>query len=502
MKKSNIIKIVLIILLILIIFVLALAYISNENKNKVDNFSLCKIKNYKGEVITDYQNNKRAFIIEDYDNETVVKVNGKKYESGVGFYNPGEYNVEVIKGKQKEKSDIIINKIDKSKSTNYNIYMTAETLPTLFSSFDMIKQKDEKSYIWFEREGTLNTANLKTQLPNATISEYIGNDDADNFFPEVRAEVKKFVNEILNTDENAHFTVYVTAECYWLEIATLEELGLTEDRVNVVMYSCGTVDYVVNYSFLGENAIDVFKTKANDFQEALEKVRSNLCKEDYLLGYLKEAGDNYCDSDYVLINALRENVDYYLQFPELIEFKDSKVKNEMEQANMHRINAKQQYGELTDEQKEMFLEIVDLDKSKFDKEYFTNEDDNYLIITGTTPYNGNYLSFQYQQILKEIVDEYKDEYTILYKPHPKAIPEGNNAEYLEKLGIKVLPGKMPIEAILFVYDNIKLGGFASSLYMSADRGDTLFFFARNKEDLVEPINILYDDLFTDAKFIS
>ena len=59
-----------------------------------------------------------------------------------------------------------------------------------------------------------------------------------------------------------------------------------------------------------------------------------------------------------------------------------------------------------------------------------------------------------------------------------------------------------MEAILFVYDNIKLGGFASSLYMSANKGDTLFFFAKDKADLVEPLNILYDDLFSSAKFIS
>lgn len=500
MKKTSVIKIIL--MIVLIIFIFTLIYIVNVNMHNVDTFSLCNIKNYQGEKITDYQNNKRAFIIEDYDNETTIKVNGKKYESGLGFYEPGTYNIEATKGDQKEKSKVIINKIDKNNSNNYNVYITAETLPTLFSSFDMIKQKDEKSYIWFEREGTLNVANLKTQLPNATISDYIGNDDADTFFPEVRNEVKDFVNEMLNADENAHFTVYVTAECYWLEIATLEELGLTEDRVNVVMYSCGTVDYVVNYSFLEEDTLKLFKQKKDSFQEAIEKARANLCKEDTMLNYLKKDGDDYCDSDYVLINALRDNVDYYLQFPELIEFKDEKVKKQMNKANMHKIDAKQKYKELTDKQKEIFFNLVDLDKNTFDSEYFTDSNKNYLIITGTTPFSGQYLPFQYHQILKKVVEEYKNDYTILYKPHPKAIPEGENAKYLEELGIKVLPGKMPMEAILFVYDNIKLGGFASSLYMSANKGDTLFFFAKDKADLVEPLNILYDDLFSSAKFIS
>lgn len=225
MTKSIIIKVSLII--VLIIFILGVIYVIRQHANKVDTFSLCNIKTYDGKDITNYQNNKRAFIIEDYDNETIVKVNGKKYEAGVGLYNPGVYNVELKKGNKTEKSKIIINKIDENKTNNYNIYIPAETLPTLFSSFDMIKQKDEKSYIWFEREGTLDIERLKEILPNATISEYIGKDDATEFFPKVRNEVKSFLNKILNTDENAHFTVYVTAECYWLEIATLEELGLT-----------------------------------------------------------------------------------------------------------------------------------------------------------------------------------------------------------------------------------------------------------------------------------
>lgn len=238
MKKSNIVKIV--ILMVVVAFLIAIIYVIDQNVNVVDKFSLCTIKTYQGEEITDYKNNKRAFIIEGFDEETIVKVNGKKYEKELGLYKPGTYNVEVKNGNKTEKSKITINKIDESKSNNYNVYMPAETLPTLFSSFDMIKQNNEKSYIWFEREGTLDIEALKEIMPNATISEYIGKDDATEFFPKVRNEVKSFVNEILNTDENAHFTVYVTAECYWLEIATLEELGLTRRQgkcCNVLLWN-------------------------------------------------------------------------------------------------------------------------------------------------------------------------------------------------------------------------------------------------------------------------
>ena len=82
-----------------------------------------------------------------------------------------------------------------------------------------------------------------------------------------------------------------------------------------------------------------------------------------------------------------------------------------------------------------------------------------------------------------------------------ALPDTNQEKYLNDLNIEVLPGRMPIEAITFMYDNLKLGGFASSLYMNIDKGNTLFFICKSKDILVTPLDILYDDLFADADFI-
>ena len=106
----------------------------------------------------------------------------------------------------------------------------------------------------------------------------------------------------------------------------------------------------------------------------------------------------------------------------------------------------------------------------------------------------------FENLLNKVNNDYKDEYEILYKPHPSALPDEEATEFLESLGIKILPGTIPMEAIMFIYPNIKLGGFASSLYMSAEKGQTEFFFANNSNELVKPLNILYDSLFSNAKF--
>ena len=90
----------------------------------------------------------------------------------------------------------------------------------------------------------------------------------------------------------------------------------------------------------------------------------------------------------------------------------------------------------------------------------------------------------------------------MFKPHPKAVPTEEQTAMLAEFNIDVLPAQLPMEAITFVYDNIKLGGVASSLYMSVEKGDTLFFFESNKDNLVEPLNVLYDDLFAGSELMS
>ena len=80
------------------------------------------------------------------------------------------------------------------------------------------------------------------------------------------------------------------------------------------------------------------------------------------------------------------------------------------------------------------------------------------------------------------------------------MPTEEQEKYLNDLGIKVLPGKLPMEAICFIYPSLKLGGFDSSLYLSTDEGKTLFFFAKNQTELWNPLDLLCDTLFANVKF--
>jgi hypothetical protein len=184
----------------------------------------------------------------------------------------------------------------------------------------------------------------------------------------------------------------------------------------------------------------------------------------------------------------------------MIDYKDEKVEKEMKNANILKIDLREEYTSLTQEQEEVFLSNIKLDKQTLDVNYFTEEDANYLVITGTKPYYGTITQEKFEELITSVYNDYSGQYTILYKPHPSALPDEEQQAFLDSLNIKTLPGTIPMEAIMFMYPNLKLGGFGSSLYMSAVDGQTEFFFANSKDELTEPLCQLYDDLFSNTKF--
>ena len=493
MKKY---KKILLIITIIVVLGLSIVGILTIKKEK----ALYEVTTYYGEQIENYDTNKNAFIIEKKDDNIEIKVNGQEYKNNQGFYKEGTYEIKVTSEGKTEKKTIKINPIEKQ--NEYNIFLVKETLPILLSSFNMVKEKNIPSYIYYDRSDTLNTDNIKEMFTDVTISEYIGKPDINNtqFSEKIIPEVREFIKDKLSKDENAYFNIYVTAEYYWMGIIAVEGLGLSDERVNTTMYSCGTNDYVNSYMETGDNVYEEFLKEKDNFNNILDKIKSNLYNdEDYT--YLSTGKGQELRLYLALLNASRDNVVYYLQYPELLPITDTKIKEEINNANIEKIVIREQFNKLAEEQKQDLYKCIGINKQEFDEKYFNSQDKDYLIITGTKPYYGGYSQEEFENIINQIVNKYGQQYKILYKPHPMALPDTNQEKYLNDLNIEVLPGRMPIEAITFMYDNLKLGGFASSLYMNIDKGNTLFFICKSKDILVTPLDILYDDLFADADFI-
>lgn len=92
MKKKLIMILVLVILVIIAVIVI---FSLNNNNNNSSNFTLCDIQTYDGEKIENYEENKRAFIISDYDENAEITVNGEKYIENKGYYKSGEYEIKI-----------------------------------------------------------------------------------------------------------------------------------------------------------------------------------------------------------------------------------------------------------------------------------------------------------------------------------------------------------------------------------------------------------------------
>lgn len=468
-----------------------------------------QLKDSYNNTIEDYGDNKMPFMIVANNDNQSIRVNGKKY-NGERLYNPGTYIITVREGVWFKNYVAKINKIERSATSEYSIYLTSETLQLLFVGMEMVEKEGLKGFLWTKKDTTLNLQYLQERSTDLRISKNIGNIEEKQIREGLVPEVKEYIKEILQKDENAYFHLYIDEYRFYLEQEFFCKLGLSDDRYDVTIYSDGTLSYVEQYYngttyFYREypirepEAYELFLEEKEEYARINDGIRSNTLEYSDVQGIYfihSKKGLNY---NYLLISTLRDNVRYMLQYPELITFEDSKVAEEMKAANLDKIVAVDEYNKIGNENKDVFFKIVNLDKETLDKEYFKDETAKYLIVTGTKPFYGKIGKDSFESIMKQVCNEYK-EYTILYKPHPSALPVGEEQELLEDLNIKILPGKLPMETIMFIYPNIKLGGYPSSLYLSADPGKTEFFFAEGIEDLVAPLDQLYDKMFATAKF--
>lgn len=491
-----------IILTIIILLVLAGIFIF-LNLNKVDKFSIATIKDSYSQEISDYKTNKMAFTIEAPEGSK-IKVNGKEYK-GERLYKVGQYTVTVSNGTKTEKAAIKINEIERSKEHEYNLYVSSETLQALFSDLDLSQDKNQKGYLWTARTSTLNLEKMAKNFQNVQISKYNGSLKIDDFKTTVVDEMREYVKQVLQQDENAYFRLYTIEDRFYLELELFGKIGLDDSRYEMTMYTDGTLGYVRKREMREENSYERFLEEKEDYMKIVENIKSNTGNyNDFTGSYMVDPKSKISTTEYnydfIPISALRKNIFYELQYPELFDFKDEKVKAEMEKANIEKLDLRAEYNKLSDEGKEIFFENINLNKEELDKNYFTDENANYLVVTGTRPFYDIYKKETFESIMQKVVKDYKDEYTILYKPHPAALPTAEQEKYLNDLGIKVLPGSIPMEAIMFIYPHLYLGGFDSSIYMTLDKGKTKFFFAKDKTELYSPIDVLYEQLFSEAKF--
>lgn len=448
-----------------------------------------QIKNYNNDKITNFIDNNFAFTV-TAEEGVVIKDNEVTIAQNQGVYSYGEHQVSLTKDDITRTFSVNILPPSKNEGKTYDIIATYVTLPILYSGLHLAGSENE-TYVWFGRDNTLSEDVLRSNT-KVTLSEYFG--DPDKMFVEVSEEIKEYCYNVMKKDSNAKFRLYIDDLLHFIEITSLAEMGLQDDRYEVYYCSDGTLSYVKEYSYKNGSISDF--NKVEESREAMmEKVRSNYYVNDVKNDYFYSNMNKY--EDYIIVGAHRDNIYYWAQYPEYFTAKDSQVQ-EIFYESIDKKLPELMYNSLTETQKKYFLSLINFDKEAFDAEYFNADNEKpYLIVTGTNPYSDE--TYRYIEIVSQ---KYGAEYNIVFKPHPVAIPQGDDLAKLDALNIKVLPGRLPMESLLWVYPEYKVGGYNSSLYMSAPKGNTLFFFTEGKDDLISPLKELYDALFSNAEFIT
>lgn len=410
----------------------------------------------------------------------------------VKFNQCGDYEIK-YSVKDNAGNEKIVNRPVKVRNI-YNMYCVNATLPVLYCALDMVTN-NYKSILTFTRKDTINMEALDSKR---FIYAENGAEDINLSF------AKGMAVGIAKEDEHSYFRLFLNDAFNQIEIFTFIQHNIPQERYEVKLVSDGSWTYNTAFPYREENAYNVWEANSRIYNGVMEKAKTgefnredngrfNINFEGTVVG-----SHYYSDaqlSQMAIMAAQRPNTELWCAYPETLDSADSRVQAEIDKAHMPKMEPDVMYEALSNEQKNEFLKIVNFDKDEFDKNYF-DKDGDYLIVTGTNPFSGSFTDEEFADILNRIGNEYSD-YNILYKPHPSAVTPPSDFvkvnEWLTENNVKILPGRLPMEVISWVYSDVAMGGFDSSLFMSVPQGNTKFFIAESADSLSVLTKQLYND---------
>lgn len=364
----------------------------------------------------------------------------------------------------------------KPQKKEINFYLTMGTLPTMYAGLDLINTRNE-SYIWYERASTFNTNYLPT---NAEVISKIG-----DYNKGVITSVKNKIKWLKENEKNVHFNFFTDDLRVQFFIQIAKGLNLKDDEYNVTLFSDGTATYhYFNSMYNGENAVKNWYDNG---------ARLNYLLENYNVdNSIIDINQNMNEFRLMYNASELKNVKYVLGFLDELNTDSEIIREKIKSANFEEKKVFDLYDKLSKKKKEQFKLLLDYEEIN---QILDKKDKPYLVITGTSLQGEN---GRFEEAVKKINNEYKDEYNIVFKPHPAFSPHTNEElkklnreEFLNDLDIKILPAHFPIEILTFENKKVKIGGYPSSLYMNVRTSQIEFLITENVNEMVYPLNSLY-----------
>ena len=362
------------------------------------------------------------------------------------------------------------------------VYFTFGTLPTLYASLHFLSHSNP-SYVFFTRNDTFDVE----QMPNHVTQ--IRDVTYGTLPPAEIAEIaRETIAELEETYNSPNFHFFVDDLRVLLPYYALMRNDIPESRFRITLLSDGVGTYAgmftgngVDNRFVGPNGFNNWRDRRTDFQNfwlPLIKSDTQLTASNYeaiLLNF-----------DLAYIAAQRPNVEYWMQFPEFGFLREGvmlEVKAELLRTNLVKVMPFNMLDNLSSARKDIFFDAtignpsfaIGEEVSLRDKldDLFDSEKP-VMIISGTHAggiSGGGHGVAGFLAALEQIVNTFGDDYVLMYKPHPSwnSSLAGNLPiiEFMADNDIFILPPRLPMEVLMWAYPEVFIGGYASSLYMSA-----------------------------------
>lgn len=382
---------------------------------------------------------------------------------------------------------------------HYNIVLTNATVPPMMATLSCL-ESDDTTYMWYGRRQTFTN-------PEKLGFEMLENNNAPSvgISSEAVDEIANTVLDLYMNDSSVTFDFYVTDYACEAALRIFVAQDIPTANYTVHLLEDGTGSYTYFTQLYGsETGSQDFEADVDAFEDVLAQVKN---------GTYQYSIDAY-HYDLTYVYAMQNNVEYMLQYPELLESQDQEMNTYLESVNTVKANLTEMFNDLSAEGQQTFKDAV-FDSAYIDPIMKQDNGKKTLVVCGTSFSGEEFGSLtdevkngtaeqKFEAFFNQIMEDYPD-YNIVIKPHPSwglddpsttANEKGagwtsNDCEgayerrvaYCEENNIKVLPGQVPMEVLIWAYgDDIKIGGYSSTLYMNAQPNMTLFFILA-KNDL-------------------
>ena len=355
----------------------------------------------------------------------------------------------------------------------YNVYLTFGTMPSLYSEMSVFLDKTP-SFLFVRSAGNFDCSCLDKLKHVAFYYKFTGGDL--DYMTDQYKQVRDILIKTKKNDHNAKFIVYIDDSRVQYYLKPFSEANALDDISKIIILSEGNASKFMYYNLLENDEVNC----AEKWNQMIEKLDDK---------DLAEIGN------YAYWLSTKSNVVYELPYFKLL--KNNKVPDSYrKKMHIRDFNVQEMFNKLKPTQKKHLYSFNDIkiDKSK-----------KYLIIMGTNDFGDLGLTFAIiENLIDQIYDEYSD-YILLYKSHPISRIEDNTEllAYFKKKKIALLPSKIPLELMLWEYDNISVGGFSSSTISLIEPSRVKFIFGPKQgycklmysDEEMKQYNVLLDQIF-------